>query len=87
MSESVQGRGIAEGVDHVARRGAERAELKADAVGRRLDRIDDDIKDGFRTVSQSIARVHSRIDKLLWGVLAACAAAVSQVVLKKLGLL
>lgn len=87
MNEAAQRAGVVEAVDHSARRGAERAELKADAVGRRLDRIDDDIKEGFRSVSQSIARVHGRIDRLLWGVLAACAALVSQVVLRKLGLL
>jgi hypothetical protein len=74
-------------VDHEARRIAERAELKADSVGKRLDRIDDDIKDGFRKVSDSINRVHSRIDKLLWGVLAALAVVISQIVLRKVGLL
>lgn len=74
-------------VDHEARRIAERAELKADSVGKRLDRIDDDIKDGFRKVSDSISRVHSRIDKLLWGVLAALAVVITQIVMRKVGLL
>lgn len=74
-------------VDHTARRIAERAELKADSVGKRLDRIDDDIKDGFRKVSDSISRVHGRIDKLLWGVLAALAVVITQIVLRKVGLL
>lgn len=74
-------------VDHEARRIAERAELKADAVGKRLDRIDDDLKDGFRKISDSISRVHNRIDRLLWGVLAALAVVVVQIVLRKVGLL
>ncbi len=68
-------------------RGDERAELKADVVGRRLDRIDGDIKEGFRNVGDSIARVHGRIDKLLWSVMAALAAVICQIVLRKLGLL
>lgn len=74
-------------IDHEARRIAERAELKADSVGKRLDRIDDDIKDGFKSVSDSISRVHSRIDKLLWTVLIALAALIAQIVLRKTGLL
>jgi hypothetical protein len=74
-------------VDHMARRIAERAELKADAVGRRLDRIDGDIKDGFRNVGASISRVHGRIDRLLWSVLAALAAVICQIVFRKVGLL
>lgn len=76
-----------EAVDHEARRIACRAEMKADTMGKRLDRIDDDIKDGFRKVSDSISRVHSRIDKLLWGVLAALAVIVTQIVMRKAGLL
>ncbi len=74
-------------IDHEARRIAERAELKADSVGKRLDRIDDDIKDGFKSVGDSISRVHSRIDKLLWTVLIALAAVIAQIVLRKTGLL
>lgn len=76
-----------ETVDHEARRIACRAEMKADTMGKRLDRIDDDIKDGFRKVSDSISRVHSRIDKLLWGVLAALAVVITQIVMRKVGLL
>ena len=78
---------LPETVDLEARRIACRAELKADSVGKRLDRIDDDIKDGFRKVGDSINRVHGRIDKLLWGVMAALAVVVSQIVLRKIGLL
>jgi len=74
-------------VDHTSRRIAERAELKADAVGRRLDRIDGDIKEGFRNVGASISRVHGRIDRLLWSVLAALAAVICQIVFRKIGLL
>ena len=74
-------------VDHTSRRIAERAELKADVVGRRLDRIDGDIKEGFRNVGASISRVHGRIDKLLWSVMAALAAVICQIVLRKVGLL
>lgn len=74
-------------VDHTARRIAERAELKADTVGKRLDRIDDDIKDGLKGVSDSISRVHGRIDRLLWGVLGALALIVAQIVFNKIGLL
>ncbi len=87
MTETVIPSKQHEPVDHEARRIAERAEFKADSVGKRLDRIDDDIKDGFRKVSDSISRVHSRIDKLLWGVLAALAVVVGQIILKKVGLL
>ncbi len=85
MSEPAQP--VAEFKDYEARRIAERAEMKADSVGKRLDRIDDDLKDGFRKVSDSISRVHSRIDKLLWGVMAALFVVVGQIVLKKVGLL
>ena len=74
-------------VDHEARRIAERAELKADTVGNRLDRIDDDIKEGFKKTADSNARVHHRIDKLLYGILATLAAVVLQAVLSKLDLL
>lgn len=78
---------ISVAVDHEARRTAERAELKADNVGKQLERIDDDIKSGFRQMNGSISRVHSRIDRLVWGVLAALAVVVTQIVLRKVGLL
>lgn len=73
--------------DHEARRIAERAELKADTVGSRLDRIDTDIREGFKKASDATSRVHGRIDKLLWGVGATLALILLQIVLSKLGLL
>lgn len=72
MSNPMEG----QAVDHTARRIAERAELKADGVAKRLDRIDDDIRDGLKGVNDSISRLHGRIDRLFWTVLIALAAVV-----------
>lgn len=78
---------LPEPVDHEARRIACKAATDVNHIGKRLERIDDDIKAGFEKVSQSISRVHARIDKLLWGVLAALAVVITQIVMRKVGLL